>query len=196
MMTQHQFGQNGPTGSSSSSAWGQTALLSALSSASGYTTSPPSSSDWYMDTDASSHMSNAHGNFPNPKPIPYHTSITVGNGARLPVTHSAPSAIPTTSSPLHLNNILISPSIVKNLVSVRQLTCENNVSIEFDPHGFSVKDLSTGTVTLRCESDGALYPLRLPPQLALSATSSVALWHARLGHPGTPARSPTSSSAI
>jgi hypothetical protein len=51
------------------------------------------------------------------------------------------------------------------LVSVRQLTRDNNVSIEFDPTGFSVKDLPTRTVMLRCESSGALYPLRLPPQL-------------------------------
>jgi hypothetical protein len=70
------------------------------------------------------------------------------------------------------------------LVSVRKLTGDNNVSIEFDPHGFSVKDIPTRKVTLQCESTSDLYPLRLPPQLALSASSEADLWHLRLGHPG------------
>jgi hypothetical protein len=154
---------------SSTSVWDQAALYSALSSAGVNAQLPPSSGDWYMDTGASSHITNMPGHFSNPHPLPFPTYITVGNGARLPVTHTAATSIPTNSSSLHLNNILVSPSIVKNLVSVRQLTRDNNVSIEFDPVGFSVKDLPTKTVILRCESSGALYPLRLPPQLALSA---------------------------
>lgn len=103
-------------------------------------------------------------------PIPFHSAI-----------------IPTSSSPLHLNNVLVTPSLVKNLISVRQFTRDNNVSLEFDPAGFSIKDLPTQTVKLRCDSPGDLYPLRLPLQHALSAssTASVELWHNRLGHPGS-----------
>lgn len=33
--------------------------------------------------------------------------------------------------------------VSENLISVRQLTRDNNISIEFDPCGFSVKDLAT-----------------------------------------------------
>jgi hypothetical protein len=45
----------------------------------------------------------------------------------------------------------------------------------------------TGTVTLRCDCPGDLYPLRLPQHHAFTASSSasVELWHQRLGHPGT-----------
>jgi hypothetical protein len=89
MVAQHNFGPTGVSGFSSPAAWDQTALLSALSSAGINNQTPPSSSDWYMDTGASSHMSNIPGNFPNSKPIPFSTTITVGNGARFPVTHSA-----------------------------------------------------------------------------------------------------------
>ena len=128
-------------------------------------------------------MSYAPGNFTNPTPSSIPSFITVGNGARLPVSHSAAASIPTNSSPLLLNNVLISPSLVSNLISVRKLTRDNNVSIEFDPCGFSIKDLPTHQVKLRCESSGDLYPLRLPTQFALSASSSVELWHQRLGHP-------------
>jgi hypothetical protein len=112
--------------------------------------------------------------------------ITVGNGARLPVTYQTSSAIPTSSSPLYLRNILVAPALVKNLLSVRKLTQDNNVSVEFDPTGFSIKDLQTREEKLRCESRGDLYPLRFQPHHALTASSSsaVSLWHQRLGHPG------------
>lgn len=101
----------------------------------------------------------------------------MGNGAQLPVTHHAHTSIPTATSPLQLHDVLISPSLVKNLVSVRRLTRDNNVSIEFDPCGFSIKDLPSKAEILRCESNGDLYPLRLPHQHALTASSMASLWH-------------------
>jgi hypothetical protein len=75
--------------------------------------------------------------------------------------------------------------LIKNLISVRRLTRDNNVSIEFDPTGFSIKDLPTRAERLRCDSHGDLYPLRVPAHQALPASSSaaVSLWHQRLSHP-------------
>jgi hypothetical protein len=80
---------------------------------------------------------------------------------------------------------------VKNLVSVRQLTRDNNISIEFDPSGFSIKDLPTRTEIHRCDNAGDLYPLQLPSPRSFTATMvpSVDLWHQRLGHPGAPSLS-------
>jgi hypothetical protein len=93
--------------------------------------------------------------------------------------------IATARSPLHLNNILVSPSLVKNLISVRTLTRDNNVSVEFDPFGFSIKDLPTRTELLLCESRGELYPLAsTSPEAHLVTTPNVELWHQRLGHLG------------
>jgi hypothetical protein len=83
----------------------------------------------------------------------------------LPVTHRALTIIATSRSPLHLNNILVSPSLVKNLISVHALT-RDNFSVKFDPFGFSVKALSTRTEILRCNSHGKLYPLASPEALA------------------------------
>jgi hypothetical protein len=80
----------------------------------------------------------------------------VGNGATLPVIGTGYSTLP---SPCHQNNILLAPDIVKNLLSVRQFTIDNLVSIEFDPLGISVKDLRTQNVLLRCNSSGPLYTL-------------------------------------
>lgn len=109
----------------------------------------------------------------------------VGNGSTLPVTHAAATTLPTSSSTLHLQNILVSPALVKNLISVRALTRDNNVSVEFDPFGFSIKDLHTRQEMLRCNSSGDLYPLPYTAHQALIASSvTTELWHQRLGHPG------------
>ena len=55
-------------------------------------------------------------------------SIVVGNGSLLPVT-----AIGSTDlSSFRLNNVLVSPQLIKNLISVRQFTTNNNCSVEFD----------------------------------------------------------------
>jgi hypothetical protein len=138
-----------------------------------------------MDTGALTLVSNMPGVLPTPQSLFFPASIIIGNGARLPIMHTAATTLPTALSPLHLNNVLISPSIVKNWIAVRQLTRDNNVYTKFDPSGFYLKDLPTRTTMLQCESSGALYPLHLPPQLTLNATFSVDPWHQRLGHPGS-----------
>ncbi|GAU30137.1 hypothetical protein TSUD_360300 [Trifolium subterraneum] len=64
---------------------------------------------------------------------------------------------------------------------------DNKVSIEFDPFGFSVKDIQTGMTLMRCESKGDLYPItsnttstnKAEPTLTFAALSS-SLWHDRL----------------
>jgi hypothetical protein len=77
------------------------------------------------------------------------------------------------------------PSLIKYLISIKQLTRDNNVSVEFDSLGFSVKDPTSQTMILRCEGSSDLYPMRLPQHEAHTASStSMELWHNRLGHPG------------
>lgn len=158
------------------------ALASANTSQSG-----PNTAEWYFDTGASSHMTSNAGNFISSRPVLHSPPITIDNGMTMPVTHRASTVIPTSAHPLKLNNILVSPSLVKNLISVCSLTKDNNVSVEFDPFGFSIKDLPTQTVLLRCNSHGDLYPLSLnssPPEALVTTAPTVDLWHQRLGHPG------------
>jgi hypothetical protein len=108
-----------------------------------------------MDSGASSHMASDHGNLSSLKPS---TSqfITVGNDSSIPITHTGCKTIRSPSKPLYLNNILIVPNIIENLISVRQFTIDNYCSFQFDPYGFSVKDLLTRTMILRCNSSGPL----------------------------------------
>ena len=66
------------------------------------------------------------------------SSIVVSNGSLLPITATGTIVI---SPSLNLNNVLVSPQLIKNLISVRQFTLNNNCSVEFDLTGCSVKDL-------------------------------------------------------
>jgi hypothetical protein len=114
-------------------------------------------------------------------PSPY-SSITIGDGSTIPVTCTGHSTIPNSNFLLH--NILIVPSLIKNLISVHQFTHDNQVILAFDPFGLFVKDLKTEEVLARYNSDSDLYPL---PSTSTSTPramiASVHLWHRRLGHP-------------
>ena len=117
---------------------------------------------------------------------PYSSSITMGNGHSIPVVSHGTSILPTANTSFHLNNVLVAPDIVRNLLSFRQFTCDNHCSIEFDALGFSVKDPWTGRVILRCNSSRDLYTISpASPSTAASCSLAVTstLWHHRLGHP-------------
>ena len=121
--------------------------------------------------------------------VPRH--IVVGNSQTFPAIGSGSTVIATAASPLRLTNVLIAPYLSKNLTSVRALTRDNLVSIEFDPWGFSIKDLRTRMALLRCDSSGELYPLHARPSTtssgahqALLMAPDIELWHSRLGHLG------------
>jgi hypothetical protein len=97
-----------------------------------------------MDTGASSYMANHPGILSSNSPPPLNTSIIVGNGAPLLVHHMGSSTIPTSSSTLHLRNVLILPHLIKNLISVHALTRDNLVSITFHPFGFFNQGFQNG----------------------------------------------------
>ncbi|XP_019100918.1 PREDICTED: uncharacterized protein LOC109132910 [Camelina sativa] len=141
---------------------------------------------WYMDSGATDHIASHPGILRSTFNSSNLPSITVGNGSCAPVTTTGEGILNSPSRPFFLRNVLVCPAIVKNLISVRKFVTDNFCSLEFDPFGFTVKDLPTRTNLLRCNSSGPLYsftpsPLRTPP-LALAA-STTSLWHRRLGHP-------------
>jgi hypothetical protein len=144
---------------------------------------PPSTNEWYFDSGATSHMTSQPSSlshvllprYPNP------SSIIVGNGSLIHVTATGSTEL---SSKLRLNNIFVSLQIIKNLISIRQFTIDNNCSVEFDPAGCSVKVLPSRKEIIQCNSSGPLYPLRLPPALSFATQGSSPQWHRCLGHPG------------
>jgi hypothetical protein len=158
-------------------AWDQAGLIQALNNLSVQQQQPSAApGPWYLDTGTSVHMSSNPGNLSSLTPCSS-SRIVVGNGSSLAVTHTGHQSLPTTTSPIHLHNILVSQNLLKNLISVKQLCRDNPVTVEFDAHGFSVKDRRTRTVILRCDSDGDLYPVTDPrSSIALTAISKE-LWH-------------------
>lgn len=145
----------------------------------------PSSGNWNMDTGASSHLNASVNSLSNVFNTCMYPSVSVGDGHSIPVTNTGHSILPTPFRPLHLNNVLITPHIVNNLIFVRQFVRENNCTVEFDPFGFSVKDFMTRRVLLRCDSTGDLYPVTAPSPIPQALLVSQHTWHQRLGHPGS-----------
>jgi hypothetical protein len=96
-----------------------------------------------MDIGTDSHMTSNSDNLLSSQPPSSSnpTSIVVGNGSLLPVTSTGHTLFTALDRPLHLCHVLVSPNIIKNLFSVHQFTTDNQVSIEFDHFGLSVKDL-------------------------------------------------------
>jgi hypothetical protein len=93
--------------------------------------------------------------------------------------------------------------MVQNLFFVRHFTTDNWCSMEFDPFGLSVKDLTTKNMIVRLNSTDPLYTMRLPGSLTPSSSAMATLavvphaltvvapttWHRRLVHPGPDALS-------
>lgn len=131
-----------------------------------------------MDAGASSHLASdsciLHSVFNSRSNSINH--VLVSDGSQVFVTAQGYAYLPNSS--FLLSNTLIAPSFVKNLIFIRQFTKDNNCSIDFDAFGFSVKDVTTKTDILRCNSSGDLYIFITP------SSASRLLWHQCLGHPG------------
>jgi hypothetical protein len=167
--------------SAPSPSWDQSAFLQAMNN---FAAQGNSGMDWIFDSGASSHMSASSNMLSNFSTTPL-SSIVLGNGTTIPIYCTGQTTIPTPTKQLLLRDVLIAPALIKNLISVRQFTRDNLVSMEFDPFGLSVKDYQTKAEIARFNSSGDLYTLHGaathdPPT---SMAASVDLWHHRLGHP-------------
>jgi hypothetical protein len=75
----------------------------------------------------------------------------------------------------YLNNILVTPDVIKNLLFVHQFTTDNWCSMEFDPFGLSFKDRATRNVITRCNTSKLLYTICLPTMCPAQASTYYAL---------------------
>ena len=113
----------------------------------------------------------------------------IGDGSSLPITHTGSTSFTTHNTSFKLDNILYVLSMRKNLISISQFCTSNNVSVEFLPSSFHVKELRTGTILLKGHTKDGVYEWSVSssPTALLVAFSSVKTssyeWHYRLGHP-------------
>ncbi|GJR98959.1 ribonuclease H-like domain-containing protein [Tanacetum coccineum] len=103
----------------------------------------PATGAWNMDTSMSSPLNDSVTSFSDIFNICIYPSVSVGDGHSIPVINTRRSILPSLTRPLHLNNILITLNIVKDLIFVRQFVCGNNCTVEFDAFGFLIKDFMT-----------------------------------------------------
>jgi hypothetical protein len=130
--------------SAPSPSWDQSAFLQAMNNVAAQGNS---GMDWIFDSGDSSHMSSLSNMLSNFSSTPF-SSIILGNGSSIPIYCTGQTSIPTPTKSLLLCDVLVAPALIKNLISVRQFTRDNLVSIEFDPFGLFVKDYDTSQTYL------------------------------------------------
>nr|GEY30737.1 ribonuclease H-like domain-containing protein [Tanacetum cinerariifolium] len=101
---------------------------------------------WNIDTGASSHLNNYVTSLSTILNSCMYSTVSVGDGHSIPITNTGHSILSTPLKSLRLNNVLITPYIVKNLIFVRQFVHDNDCTIEFNSFGFFIKDFMTRRV--------------------------------------------------
>lgn len=126
--------------------------------------------NWYVDTGATDHITTDLERLATRDRYTGGDQVQVANGAGLSITHIGNSSITGSIHPLYLNHILHAPKINRHLISVRKLSSNNNVFVEFYPKSFLVKDRATKTTLLTRKCRNGLYMLsnNRPSQSLLS----------------------------
>ena len=102
-----------------------------------------------MDSGATNHITTDLSNLSLQHDYKGKEKIFVGNRQSLSISHTGSSFISSAKKPLLLNNILYAPKITKNLLSVSQITRDNNVFVEFHSDHCLFKDKNTKRVLLQ-----------------------------------------------
>ncbi|PKU81762.1 Retrovirus-related Pol polyprotein from transposon TNT 1-94 [Dendrobium catenatum] len=143
-------------------------------------------SEWFLDSGASTHLTADQSNLTSADSYDGTSQIMIGDGRQLPIQHTGNGILPTPSGNLVLNQINHVPNLSFNLLSVYQLTRDNNCIVCFTSHGYQIKDLKTGRVLLQGPCHKGLYSVRpnhKDSNLALLSINTIPdLWHLRLGH--------------
>jgi hypothetical protein len=135
------------------------------------------------------------GKLSTQEPYRGHDQVRTANGAGMRISHvGQASLLAHNSQKLRLLNVLRVPSATHSLLSVPQLTRDNDVFTKFHRFSFFIKDRDTRAVLLRGRLCHGLYALDVPPALPASHAPqafggvrvSSTHWHARLGHPAAP----------
>ena len=113
--------------------------------------SPYSANNWLLDSGATHHITNDLNNLALHQPCQGGDGVLIGDGSPLAFSHTGSTLLSSPTRSLTLDKILCVPDIQKNLISVYRLCNANQVSVEFFPASFQVKDLSTGALFFKAE---------------------------------------------
>lgn len=141
---------------------------------------------WYVDSGATSHMTNNKKFFQELKAI--NKSVTVANGQKLLAEGKGKGILKCLNqkgqvTPVKVEDVLYIPLIAENLLSVQRLVI-NGFTVQFDDSGcviaFKGKEIAYGEPTM------GMYKLQLN-ETAMSVKSRHTLqcqhtWHGKFGH--------------
>ena len=96
--------------------------------------------NFYVDSRATTHITNDLGKITQVIPYKGHDVIFVGNGEALRISHIGEARLKTKHRDLKLKKLLVVPKIKKFFLSIGQLTADNPCSIEFSSTGFVIND--------------------------------------------------------
>lgn len=142
------------------------------------------STGWLLDSGATHHVTHDLSNLQTHAPYDGSEELIIGDGTTLPITHVGKFSISVNSRTFHFDNVLVVPSISRNILSISQFCQTNNTTIEFSPHNFCVKALQTGLPLLLGPTKDDVYDWR-PPAVFATATMTLHHWHHRLGNPSS-----------
>jgi len=154
---------------------------------------------WYLDSDASHHLTQNGDNLTESSPYNGKDKITIGNGKHLSISNTSSTCLFSNSHAFQLKKVFHVPFISANIISVAKFCSDNNALIEFWSNSFFVKDLHTKKVLARGRLENGLYrfPVLKNKKLAYVGVhkpsafhsyncrpvdNKVVLWHHRLGH--------------
>ena len=144
-----------------------------VSQSQAYITSPMTVNDasWFLDSGATHHVTSITNSMNTNSEYSGTGKLTLGDGSKLPITHIGHITLPTSHS-LHLKNVLMVPSITKNLINISKFTIKNDVIVEFDSTCGYIKDKQSWKILLQGVLKDGLYQLHLSPPLSTPLSSS------------------------
>ena len=95
-------------------------------------------SEWYPDSGATSHLTNDPEGVDVPAIYSGNEQVMVGNGQSLSISHTSSLSTLVPQSSLFLSNVLVVLGIKKKLISISQLTKDNNCCVIFSPSCFTI----------------------------------------------------------
>ncbi|KAH9678443.1 retrovirus-related pol polyprotein from transposon RE1 [Citrus sinensis] len=116
----------------------------------------PADEGWYLDSRATHHLTNNMANMHVSNEFRGNDKLIIGDGKGLSITHVGNTNLTVQSSKtqyactcIALKDILLVPSITKNLISVSKLTTDNDLSVEFLGSVCFVKVILKGKILLQ-----------------------------------------------
>nr|KYP60095.1 Retrovirus-related Pol polyprotein from transposon TNT 1-94 [Cajanus cajan] len=160
----------------------QQVVLSALSALGITGKSTATSSPWFVDSGASNHMTGSPKHLHNVHSYNGTEKIQIADGNTLSI-----AAVGDINS--FFRNVLVSPGLSSNLISVGQLV-DTNCDVHFSRAGCLVQDQVSKTVIAKGPKVGRLFPLQFTsPSFSSFVCNNVpntfVTWHKKLGHPNS-----------